>query len=70
MELYKGVPIPLYAFGYRVLQRTMHRFHLHYMRPHVMEDGATMRWCHWCGARHRESPQRRPGYRDYLEPEK
>jgi len=42
-----------YWHGYRLVMRIAHRFHWHYMPVSgPMEDGTTMLWCHWCGARY------------------
>lgn len=41
-----------YRFLYRPLMRLAHRYNWHYA-PVIgpFEDGATQRWCQWCGFR-------------------
>lgn len=44
--------VKIYAFCYRTLMRTTHRFGWHYAPDHgPMPDGRYIRWCHWCGMR-------------------
>jgi hypothetical protein len=43
---------PLYEYRgcvYRTRSRLLHRFNLHHTRSNIMEDGATLTKCDWCG---------------------
>ncbi len=50
----------LYYACYRLVMRIAHRFDWHYA-PMIgpLNDGATQRWCQWCGFRETYRP--RPG---------
>jgi hypothetical protein len=57
----------IYGYLYRLVMRLAHRYDWHYApRIGPFEDGATQRWCKWCGFRETYYPhEERKGLKLY-----
>lgn len=55
----------IYGWLYRNLMKLAHRYDWHYAPMHgPLEDGATQRWCQWCGFRETYRPV--PGWKPLI----